>query len=104
MTWRGPSLTTLFAACGMPFSAETEHDLLHRYVVATGTDGYMVVSSAGELIEEFSGIKTIVAIRRDAQPLGQIGQFALFNNQDKMPARHVSNLVTLKVRMATHEQ
>ena len=100
MVWSGPSLATVFAACGMPFSPETEHDVLHHYVVATGTDGYSVVSSAGELIESFSGVSSLVAIRRDGQPLGSIGQFALFNNQDKMPARHVSNLTTLDVRMA----
>ncbi len=102
MVWSGPSLATIFAASGMPFNAETEREILRKYVVATGTDGYMVVSSAGELIEAFSGISSIIAIKRDGQPLGPIGEFALFNNQDKMPARHVSNLVTLEVKTAGH--
>lgn len=102
MVWSGPSLATVFAACGMPFSQASEHDILHHYVIATGTDGYMVVSSAGELIEAFSGVSSIVAIKRDGQALGPIGQFALFNNQDKMPARHISNLATLDVREAAH--
>ena len=98
MVWSGPSVAAVLSACGMPFSQETEHDILHRYAAASGTDGYMVVFSAGELMEAFSGISNIVAIKRDGQPLGSIGQFALFNNQDKMPARHVSNLVALEVK------
>ncbi len=101
MVWSGPSLTVVLAACGMPFSHETERGVLQHYVIATGTDGYMVVSSAGELIEPFSGISNIIAIKRDGQPLGPIGQFVLFNKQDKMPARHVSNLVTLDIKTAT---
>ncbi len=102
MVWSGPSVSTVFAAAGLPFSHDSERDILHRYVVVTGSDGYMVVESAGELIEQFSGIANIVAIKRDGQPLGPIGEIALFNNGDKMPARHVSNLVVMDVRSAAY--
>jgi len=102
MVWSGPSLTTVLAASGMSFSPETEHDIMHHYVMATGTDGYMAVFSAAELLEQFSGISSIVATKRDGQPLGSIGQFVLFNNQDKIPPRRISNHVTVDVRVAGH--
>jgi len=102
MVWSGPSVATVLAACGLPFSADTEHNIMHHYVVATGTDGYMVVFSAAELIQDFSGISSIIALKRDGQPLGPIGQFVLFNNQDKIPPRRVSNLVTLDVKLAAN--
>jgi hypothetical protein len=102
MTWSGPLVSDVLAACGIEFNHETEHRLVHRYAVAYGTDGYAVVFSIAELYGVFHTGKTIVALQRDGAPLpATIGQFTLFDSADLMTARRVSNFASLEVRSAT---
>jgi hypothetical protein len=101
MTWSGPLLSDVLAACGFAYNNETEHKLVHRYAVAYGTDGYAVVFSLPELIGLFHTGQTIVAIQRDGTPLTNIGQFTLFDSADIFTARRVSNFTALEIRAAT---
>jgi hypothetical protein len=101
MTWTGPLLSDVLAACGFAYNNETEHKLVHRYAVAYGTDGYAVVFSLPELIGLFHSGQTIVAIQRDGAPLTTIGQFTLYDSADIFTARRVSNFTSLEIRAAT---
>jgi hypothetical protein len=101
MTWTGPLLSDVLAACGFAYNNQTEHKLVHRYAVAYGTDGYAVVFSIPELIGLFHTGQTIVAIQRDGAPLTTIGQFTLYDSADIFTARRVSNFTSLEIRAAT---
>lgn len=102
MTWTGPLLSDVLAACGLLDTPDTEHHLLHRYLLAYGTDSYAVVYSMAEILDTFHKGQTIVAIQRDGAPLPQtIAQFTLFDSADIKTARRISNLSAIEVRNAT---
>lgn len=78
-----------------------KNDLLRRYVVATGSDGYQVVLSLAELSPDFGGQQVLVAYAQNGQPLdaGSGGFARLIVPGDKAGGRNVSNLVSIKVHL-----
>ncbi len=76
-----------------------KNDLLRRYVVATGSDGYQVILSLAELSPDFGGQQVLVAYAQNGQLLdaGSGGFARLIVPGDKAGGRNVSNLVSLKV-------
>lgn len=96
-TYTGPLVSDVLAKAGALLSSATERDVLHSYVVATGTDGYFVVFSGAELQGALHKAQCIVAITRDGQPLTEHGAFQLVDSLDVKPARWVRNLKGLTV-------
>lgn len=72
-------------------------DLLRMYVVATGTDGYQVVISMGEIAPSFGNAPDIIAIEVDGHGLGPEGFARLVVPRDARGGRSVANLARLQV-------
>ena len=75
----------------------THNDILNRYVVATGSDGYKSVFSLGELSPSFGAQADMIAYSVDGQSLGGAGFARLVVPADVKAGRRVSNLVNLEV-------
>ena len=101
-TFTGPSLLDVIQAAGGPvFDASRNNDLLRKYIVATGADGYAVVLARGEIDPEFAAEPILVAFQRDGQPLGDgQGMARLVVPGDKRGGRHVNRLTHIEVRDA----
>jgi DMSO/TMAO reductase YedYZ molybdopterin-dependent catalytic subunit len=101
-TFTGPSLLQVIQAAGGPvFDASRNNDLLRKFIVATGADGYAVVLAWAEIGPEFAAEPVLVAFERDGQPLreGQ-GMARLVVPGDKRAGRHVNRLTRIEVRDA----
>lgn len=70
---------------------------LRLVVVAVGSDGYEAAYAIGELIPELSSSTVIVADAINGKPLTTDGPLKIVGSGDKKAARHVRNLVALKV-------
>jgi DMSO/TMAO reductase YedYZ molybdopterin-dependent catalytic subunit len=77
------------------------NDLLDMYVVATGTDGYKVAFSMGELASTFGNQPDLIAFQMDGVDLTDSGFARLVVANDAMKGRWVSNLASLEVFHAT---
>lgn len=78
-----------------------KNDLLRKYLVITGHDGYQVVISLPEILPDFGGQRVIVAFERDPQPIGQgSGKVRLIVPGDKRRGRHVNQIIRIVVRDA----
>ena len=75
-------------------------DILRSYIVATGSDGYEVLFSLGELDPALGGRHTLVAYDANGAPLGSTGFARIViggNPGDLRGGRFVSNLSALQV-------
>ena len=98
-TFTGALLWTLLQEVGIATDPAVKNDILRHTVAVTGSDGYRVVLSAGELDPEFGGELAILAYARDGQPLGGNGGFArLIVPGDKGGGRNVSSVAEIEVR------
>ncbi len=94
-TYSGVPLVTLLKRVGVP---ESPHGKDFRlYIVATGSDGYEVVYSLGEVAPEIHDGTTLVADTADGKPLGDSGPLQLVTTGEKHPARWVRNLASIRV-------
>ncbi|MGI4797874.1 MAG: PEP-CTERM sorting domain-containing protein [Janthinobacterium lividum] len=98
-TFTGPTLSTVLqAAGGITTNPANKNDILRRYVVATGADGYKVVISAGEISPRFGNRQDLVAT---SDTLGQLpspsGFARIVATGDVAGGRYLSNLVDLAV-------
>ncbi|MES2183793.1 MAG: molybdopterin-binding oxidoreductase [Pseudomonadota bacterium] len=59
--YAGPPLWTVLNGSGVQLDATKKNDILNRYVLATGADGYKVVFALGELSPDFGNKPSIVA-------------------------------------------
>jgi len=76
-------------------------DMLRKYVVASGRDGYRVVLSLGEVIPAFGGEQVIVAYAQNGAPIGGGGgALRLIVPGDKDGGRNVRDLERIDVREA----
>jgi hypothetical protein len=82
---------------GIATSAAIHNDLLRDYVVATGTDGYTAVFSAGELSPSFGHQADLIAYADASGPLASTGFARVIAPNDVKQGRYVSNLVALQV-------
>ncbi len=99
IAYTGVSLWSLLtSAVGVPSNGAVKNDLLGKYVVATGSDGYSVVFSLGELDPSFGGQPDFVAYLADGVPLAPATGFArIVVPNDVRRGRWVSNLIGLEV-------
>lgn len=98
----GADLWALLADAGLQADASRKNDLLSRYVLATGADGYRVVFALGELNPDFGHMGSTVASADTgagtSAPLSAAdGPFRVTAPGDVKGGRYVSNLVRLDV-------
>jgi hypothetical protein len=60
----------------------------------TASDGYIVVTSAGEISPDFGGKAAIIAYERDGKPLGG---FQLVMPGDKRGGRNIHDIATIEI-------
>jgi hypothetical protein len=99
-TYTGVSLWNILNDAGGPTIATVKNDILGKYVVATGSDGYKAVFSLGEIDPNFGNQPVIVAYADTAGQLGPNGPDGLARvvvPGDQAGGRYVSDLATLKV-------
>lgn len=102
-TYTGAPLWTVLNDAGLQLDAAQKNDVLNRYVLATGADGYKAVFALGELHPEFGNKPSLVAYAETlngvSAPLnGTDGPFRVTAPGDVKGGRYVSQLVRLEVR------
>lgn len=103
--YTGAGLWPLLGDAGIQFDGAIKNDVLSRYLLATGSDGYKVVFALGELSPDFGNKPSVVAyaetISGTSAPLGATdGPFRVTAPGDVKGGRYVSNLVRLDVMAA----
>ncbi len=99
-TYTGVTLWNLLQSAGGVTTTDAKNDILSKYVVATGSDGYAAVFSAGEIDPSFGNQPVLVAYADTGGQLGPSGAdgFArMVVPGDQAGGRYVSNLVSLQV-------
>lgn len=103
-TYTGASLWGIMSAAGIVNNPAVNNDVLNKYVLATGSDGYKTVFSLGELNPVFGNRPDLVAYAETnggvSAPLGADGFARITSPGDVRGGRYVSNLVSLDVRSA----
>lgn len=106
-TYTGVNLWDLLNApsVGILADAAVKNDILRKYVVATGSDGYQAIISLGEINPSFGNQPYFIAYEETiggvSQALGNDGFARLAVPGDVRGGRYVSNLVSLEVFTAT---
>ncbi len=99
-TYTGTTLWNLLADAGGVTTTTAKNDILSKYVIATGSDGYKAVFSLGEIDPSFGNQPVMVAY---ADTKGQLGPNAsdglgrMVVPGDLAGGRYVSDLVSLQV-------
>jgi hypothetical protein len=99
-TYSGVNLWNLLDDAGGVTVTSAKNDILSKYVVATGSDGYKVVFSLGEIDPSFGAQPVMAAFSDTAGQLGPQGTDGLARMVvpgDAAGGRYVSDLVSLKV-------
>lgn len=97
-TYTGVSLWNfLNIAAGLKLDLSVKNDVLSKYLLATGSDGYEVALSLGELNPNFGNQPDIIAYKEDGAYLDSTGFARLVIPNDIKAGRWVSNLVDLRV-------
>lgn len=101
-TYLGTPLWGLLQQAGVQTDPAVKNDLLGKYVLATGSDGYRAVFALGELSPDFGNRASLVAWREIvggvATPLDSEGTTRVTSPGDIKGGRYVSLLDTLLVR------
>nr|WP_294543897.1 hypothetical protein [uncultured Rhodopila sp.] len=99
-TYTGTTLWDLLNYAGGVTTTTAKNDILSKYVIATGSDGYQAVFSPGEIDPSFGNQPVLVAYSDTAGQLGPNGSDGLARvvvPGDIAGGRYVSDLVSLKV-------
>jgi hypothetical protein len=99
-TYTGVSLWSLLSDAGGVNVTAAKNDILSKYVVATGADGYSAVFSLGEIGPTFGNQPVLVAYADQSGQLGPDGSDGLARMVvpgDHAGGRYVSDLVDLQV-------
>jgi len=101
-TFTGPTIWTLLQATGgITTDPAIKNDILRKYVIATGSDGYKAVIAAGEIAPKFGHKSALVAYGDTLGNLPVPDGFArIVPGGDKAGGRYVSNLADLHVGSA----
>jgi hypothetical protein len=100
-SYSGVRLADLLARMGVPLGSHLRGQALTDYIVATGSDGYLVVLALAEVDPSFHPGEVLVADSMDGRPLdAHSGPFKLVVTEDKRPARSVRNLVSIELKEA----
>ena len=97
-TYSGVPVIALLAPLGVTDKPRGKQ--LRLYVVASGSDGYEVVYSIGEVTPDVHDATVLVADQENGKPLMADGPLKLVATGEKRPARWVRNLVEIDVRTA----
>jgi hypothetical protein len=101
-TYTGVSFWDLLnTTVGIAFDPAVKNDVLGKYVVATGSDGYKAAFSLGELDPSFGNQPDLIAYSRNGEPLTTSGFARIVVPDDVRRGRCVSNLVSLEVFSAS---
>ena len=97
-TYVGVSFWDLLnSSVGIPVNASVKNDVLGKYVVATGSDGYKSLFSLGELDTAFGNQPDLIAYQVDGESFGSSGFARVVVPNDVRQGRWVSNLASLEV-------
>ena len=99
-TYSGATLWDLLNTAGGVTTTGAKNDILSKYVIATGWDGYTAIYSMGEIAPQFGNQPILIAASDTAGQLGQTGSDGLSRvvvPGDIAGGRYVSDLVSLKV-------
>jgi hypothetical protein len=99
-TYTGVTLWNLLDHAGGVVVSSAKNDILTKYVVATGSDGYKAVFSLGEIDPQFGNQPVLAAYADTAGQLGPSGADGLARMVvpgDIAGGRYVSDLVSLDV-------
>ena len=99
-TYTGTTLWSLLADAGGVVTSTAKNDILSKYVIATGSDGYRAVFSLGEIDPAFGNQPVLVAYADTAGQLGSQGSDGLARivvPGDLAGGRYISELVSLQV-------
>ncbi|HLJ60016.1 MAG TPA: molybdopterin-dependent oxidoreductase [bacterium] len=97
----GVPLWVLVSAAGVVTDPRRKNDLLRKYVVVTGSDGYQAVIAVAEMLQDYGNQAILVAYRRDGAALpSDEGMARLVVPGDKRGGRYVDNIVRIEVRNA----
>jgi hypothetical protein len=99
-SYTGVLLGDLLAKYGFPVDKTTHRKMLRSYLVAEGTDKYLVLFSLTEIEGSEHNGEVIVATSMGGKPLGDDGKFKLVDTADKKPERWVRNLSAITVKSA----
>ena len=95
----GVPLWDLLKDARLKIRSERKGDLLRKYLLITGSDGYQAVLSLAEVLPDYGGEPVLVAYQRDGQPLGaDRGMAQLVIPRDKRGGRYVDRIVRIEVR------
>ena len=98
--YTGVALSDLLAKAGFTANKTTQKQMLHSYIVATGTDKYWVLYSATEVEGSEHDGDVIVATSMNGRSLGADGEIKLVSTEDKKPQRWVRNLTAITLKTA----
>ena len=102
VAYTGVSLWDLLnTTTGLVTNPAVKNDVLDKYLVATGSDGYKALISMGEIDPAFGNQPDLVAYEADGTLLDSNGFARLVVPGDAKAGRYVSNLITLQVFSAT---
>jgi DMSO/TMAO reductase YedYZ molybdopterin-dependent catalytic subunit len=94
----GVLLWDLLNSVGIKTDPSIKNDIINKSLVVTGSDGYTVTISAGELDPSFGGQQVLVAYAQDGNLLGADTGFArLIFPGDKAGARDLFWITSIKV-------
>jgi DMSO/TMAO reductase YedYZ molybdopterin-dependent catalytic subunit len=97
-SYKGVSFWDLLnSVVGIVVDPTVKNDVLGKYVVATGSDGYKSLFSMGELDTAFGNQPDLVAFAEDGAPIADDGFARIVVPNDVKAGRWVSNLVSLEV-------
>nr|WP_315595725.1 molybdopterin-dependent oxidoreductase [uncultured Cupriavidus sp.] len=103
-TYIGASVWTLLSQAGIAVNATVHNEIVGKYVVATGNDGYRAVFSMGELSPDFGNrgnqVAYAEAINGAGVALSSDGPLRVTAPGDVKGGRYVSGLMKLEVRAA----
>ncbi len=97
--YTGVSLWSLINQAGLIANPNVKNDILGKYLIATGTDGYQAVFSLGELSPSFGNQADLVAYANSpGNPLTTDGFVKIVVPGDLGKAgRYVSNVISLQI-------
>ncbi len=99
-TYTGVSLWSFLLSAGIITDPLVKNDLLGKYLVATGSDGYKALIALGEISPNFGNQQDLIATQVNGGGLGTNGFARLVIPGDTKAGRYVSNLVGLEVLSA----
>src|SRR5262249_42664011 len=95
-TFSGVSLWTFLQNAGL-VSPTGKNPTLQQFLIATGSDGYKVLVSLGEINPMFGNQNDVIATSVNGGSLGANGDMRLIVPGDNKQGRWVSNLIGLEV-------